>query len=683
MKSVVALVSLVAVSPVCADETASPISKVIEMISGLQAKIMGEGTEAQKVYDDFAEWCEDTAKQLQFEVKTGKEGVAELQAKISQEASTIESLTAKVEELAENIATDESDLKAATGIRNKEEADFAKEDKELMNVIETLGRAIGILEREMAKGGASMMQIKNAKSLAEALGTMVQASMVSMADGDRLTALLQGSQAQESESSDDSTGAPAAAVYEGHSGGILDVLGGLSETAQTQLDDARKKETTAIHNFEQLKQSLEDNIKFANEETAAAKKGLAKSGESKAGAEGDLGVTAKDLATDTKSLSDLHHNCMKKAQEFETETKSRGEELEALAMAKKIISETTGGAASQSYSFLQTRARSDSEDQAKLDAVHYVRELSKQTNSVELAQLSERMGNVLRVGSVSGGDVFAKVKGLINNMLEKLLKEAEDDATEKAFCDKELAYTNGRKDEKTTEIEKQTTSIDQMTARSTKLKEEVATLQKELSDLAKSKQSQEKFRAEEKAVYDTSRAEMEQGLNGIKAALKVLRDYYAQQQENSAQGSSTGIIGLLEVCESDFSKGLAELIATEESAVAEFEQEMKDNEIGTATKNQDVEYKTKEHVGLDKTTTESNSDRQGVQVELDAIMKYLKGLEARCIAKAESYDSIVARRNAELAGLKEALTILEGEGVSFSLAQKSSSRRTLRGVQKH
>jgi len=290
---------------------------------------------------------------------------------------------------------------------------------------------------------------------------------------------------------------------------------------------------------------------------------------------------------------------------------------------------------------------------------------------------------VLRVGSVSGGDVFAKVKGLINNMLEKLLKEAEDDATEKAFCDKELAYTNGRKDEKTTEIEKQTTSIDQMTARSTKLKEEVATLQKELSDLAKSKQSQEKFRAEEKAVYDKSRAEMEQGLNGIKAALKVLRDYYAQQQENSAQGSSTGIIGLLEVCESDFSKGLAELIATEESAVAEFEQEMKDNEIGTATKNQDVEYKTKEHVGLDKTTTESNSDRQGVQVELDAIMKYLKGLEARCIAKAESYDSIVARRNPDLAGLKEALTILEGEGVSFSLAQKSSSRRTLRGVQKH
>jgi DNA repair exonuclease SbcCD ATPase subunit len=683
MKSVAALVSLVAVSPACADETASPISKVLEMISGLQAKIMGEGTEAQKVYDDFAEWCEDTAKQLQFEVKTGKEGVAELQAKISQEASTIESLTAKVEELAENIATDESDLKAATGIRNKEEADFAKEDKELMSVIETLGRAIGILEREMAKGGASMMQIKNAKSLAEALGTMVQASVLSMADGDRLTALLQGSQAQESESSDDSTGAPAAAVYEGHSGGILDVLGGLSETAQTQLDEARKTETTAIHNFEQLKQSLEDNIKFANEETAAAKKGLAKSGESKAGAEGDLSVTAKDLATDTKDLSDLHHNCMKKAQEFEAETKSRGEELEALATAKKIISETTGGAASQSYSFLQTRARSDAEDQAKLDAVHYVRELSKQTNSLELAQLSERMGSVLRVGSVSGGDVFAKVKGLINNMLEKLLKEAEDDATEKAYCDKELAYTNGRKDEKTTEIEKQTTSIDQMTARSSKLKEEVATLQKELSELAKSKQAQEKMRAEEKAVYDKSRAEMEQGLNGIKAALKVLRDYYAQQQENSAQGSSTGIIGLLEVCESDFSKGLAELIATEESAVAEFEQEMKDNEISTASKNQDVEYKTKEHVGLDKTTTETKSDRAGVQVELDAIMKYLKGLEARCIAKAESYESIVARRNAELAGLKEALTILEGEGVSFSLAQKSASRRTLRGVQKH
>ena len=61
-----------------------------------------------------------------------------------------------------------------------------------------------------------------------------------------------------------------------------------------------------------------------------------------------LAVTSKDLAEDIKTLQELHHNCI-----FEAETKSRGEELTALAKAKKIIVETTGGAADQSYSFLQ------------------------------------------------------------------------------------------------------------------------------------------------------------------------------------------------------------------------------------------------------------------------------------------------------------------------------------------
>merc|ERR1719460_1521182 len=118
------------------------------------------------------------------------------------------------------------------------------------------------------------------------------------------------------------------------------------------------------------------------------------------------------------------------------------------------------------------------------------------------------------------------------------------------------------------------------------------------------------------------------------------------------------------------------MVATEEAAAAEYDKVTKENEIEKAMKSQDVTYKTKEAKGLDKETAEATADREGVQSELDAVLEYYKGIQERCIAKAETYEERVKRRTAEIAGLKEALTILEGEAV---LLQKTSSKHMLRG----
>jgi len=84
MKSSAALILLAGLvaGPAAAAESASPINKVMEMIGGLQAKIIKEGEESQKVYDEFAEWCEDRSKDLTFEIKTGKSTVTSLEATI-------------------------------------------------------------------------------------------------------------------------------------------------------------------------------------------------------------------------------------------------------------------------------------------------------------------------------------------------------------------------------------------------------------------------------------------------------------------------------------------------------------------------------------------------------------------------------------------------------------------------
>merc|ERR1719210_1480784 len=217
-----------------------------------------------------------------------------------------------------------------------------------------------------------------------------------------------------------------------------------------------------------------------------------------------------------------------------------------------------------------------------------------------------------------------------------------------------------------------------MTSRSAQLKGEVAELEKGLSALAKAQAEMDKIRLEEKEEYSKAKAEMDAGIKGVQLALKVLRDYYAKADKAHAsdEGGGSGIIGLLEVVESDFSKGLIEMTSSEEAAQAEYDQETKSNEIEKTTKEQDIKYKTEEATGLDKAIAEPTSDKTGVQEELDAVLEYLKGIEDRCIAKPETYEERVARREAELAGLREALSILENE-TSF-LQQKT--RRTLRGT---
>jgi len=659
-------------------DTTNPVSKAIEMLSALEAKINDEGASSKKLFEEFSAWCEDTSKTLEYEIKTGKGDEADLTASIDKETSVSAALSSKIEDLSGSIATGEADLKAATTIRAKESQDFAAEEKELVEVIGMLERATAILEREMAKGGASFVQAQNAGSIVQALAAMVQASVFSSADSERLTAFVQNAQ------EDSELGAPDAAVYEGHSGGIIDTLEDLTAKAQGQLVEARKTETSSLHNFEMLKQSLVDQIKFDNSDMTDSKANLAASAEAKAAAEGDLAVTQKDLSADEASLASTNSDCMQKAGDYEAETKSRAEELKALAAAKAALSEMTSGAQDLSYdlnqvSFLQTSSQAEI---VGSKVVRLIRDLARKQGSTALAQLASRVASSIRLGAGTSADPFEKIKGLISEMISKLESEMDADASHKAYCDKEMSESTAKKDDKTAEISKLSTKIDQMSAASAKLKEEVATLQKELADLARSQAEMDKLRNDESAAYATNKVDMEQGIEGVKVALKVLREYYASDMDHAAaEGAGAGIIGLIEVAESDFSKGLAEMNVSEETAAASYETTTKENAVTKTMKEQDVKYKSMESGKLDKAVTELTSDREGVQTELVAILDYLKELQEMCVAKPETYADRKAKRDAEIAGLKEALSILESE---TAFIQRSHVEvRALRGIRSH
>merc|ERR1719326_1438758 len=564
---------------------------------------------------------------------------------------------------------------------------------ELMEAVSMLERAYGIIEREMAKTGfiQSKAGQEAMSKVMDALEAVIVSAGVHSADKVKVQALLQATQgSSDSDLELQPAGAPDPAAYKSKSGGILSVLEDMLEKAKAELATVQKAEMNSAFDFKMLKQKLEDAIAFGEKTLAETKSAKAAAEEAKAVAEGELETPSKNLADDETHLKDLQQECMTASEEDTESKESRAEELEALATAKKILEEKTGAAADRAYSFIQIGTVSKSKagtKEVKQHILDLLQGLAQKNDDKQLSLLAQRIQSAAMLGE----DPFAKIKGLISEMIEKLEAEAAKEAAHKAFCDKEMSETKAKKEDKETELDDLSTKIDKATSKIAKLKEEVATLEKELGEIAAAQKKATEMRQEQAAAWAAAKADYEQGLEGVGMALQVLRDYYAEKDESAelflqgrmgekkhskATGASTGIIGMLEVVESDFSKLLAEGNAAEAMAVEEYEKLTNDNAIATTEKETAVKYKVKDSKETEAMLAGLKEDKETASKEYDAIMEYWEKLQPMCIAKPEPYEERKRRREAEIAGLKQALTILEEEAGSPAFLQIRTARRT-------
>merc|ERR1719162_1151666 len=442
-----------------------------------------------------------------------------------------------------------------------------------------------------------------------------------------------------------------------------------------------------------MRQSLEDQMGADTNDMNEEKAAKEAAAESKATAEGDLATTVAELKENEQALATSNGDCMTTAADHEATVAARNEELKVIATAEKILKESTSGAVGQTYSLLQVAAASQLKTRADLansEVITLVKKLARDHHSAALAQLASRIAVVVRYGDKDGADPFEKIKGLISDMITKLTKEAEGEATEKAYCDEQIAKTEAKKAELDGTIAKLTNKIDRAASRSASLKEEVVQLEADLAALAKQQAEMDGIRAEENANYKVAKADLSQGLAGVRKALSVLRDYYggaaamiqedkfgsfmqqpaAPQQHAAASGAGGSIINILEVCESDFATNLAKEESEESDSAESYEKTTQENKVTKTTKSQDGKYKAKEAAGLDKEISELSSDRDTSNSELAAVMDYSGKINERCVAKPESYESRKARREAEIEGLKEALSILENEAAFMQRGRK-------------
>merc|ERR1711972_959296 len=254
-----------------------------------------------------------------------------------------------------------------------------------------------------------------------------------------------------------------------------------------------------------------------------------------------------------------------------------------------------------------------------------------------------------------------------------------------AYCDEQIAKTGAKKSDLEEDISKMTSKIDQAASKSARLKAEVMELESELAALARAQAEMDRIRSETHADYEVAKADLELGLSGVRKALSVLRDYYgaaasmiqassdptafmqrmrqpaAPELHSKAGGAGGSIIDILEVVESDFATNLAKEEAEEADAQSEYEKLSQENAVTKTMKDQDVRYRTQEAASQDATVAEYSSDRETANAELSAVLEYYSKIKERCIAKPETYAERKRRREAEISGLKEALSILEDE----------------------
>lgn len=693
-----------------AESDGSPLQKVIALMTQLQGQVIQEGELATNTYKKYSNWCERTSKEKQFEIRQGLDAKSDMEAAIEKAKTDGQDAQARVEELSGSLATDGQDVKAIALIRVKEKNEFEEMDKELTATISTISKARSVLKKELEKAGLktgnSFLQkpTKGMQLFALAANTLATTAMGISADTrDSLAELLQlgdgeGDEAKsDSEDSSDEEGPPKTPAYQAKSGSILEVLEKMEEETQQSQAKQRKKEAKEKHNFEMLKARLEDRIKTQSKELEEQKKELASAKEKGATSKGKLDQTVKGLEEDKKFLKKLQQGCMERASEFEMEMKTRNDELTALGSAKKtvqaiVFAQVSGGSASADdadaapASFVQVSSEAREQAYAMratgAAVASRLRQLASSEHSVALAQLSSRVVKTLKhlekIGYASG-DPFKKIKNLISNMIEKLEKQQAEESRQKAFCDKEMAESAAAKKDRQGSIEALSTKIEEASSEVAKLNQQRTLLLNEIKDIETSQGEMDALRKEEHDSYKKVTKEMKEGLAGVQTALKVLRDFYSQgddkasliqmdmgasMQSSSARaayagsGGGTAIIGLLEVCESDFSKGLAEAEAEEEAAQEKYEKLTQENKVERATKDKTVTNIGSEIARLEKKIAEFTGDRTEVQQELDALLEYFAKLKKQCVAQPESYHDRVARREREIKGLQEALGML-------------------------
>merc|ERR1719453_1469661 len=383
-------------------------------------------------------------------------------------------------------------------------------------------------------------------------------------------------------------------------------------------------------------------------------------------------------------LKGLTHECEMAAADWADRQKSANDEISAINKAIEILQ---AGVKAMLQAGMQVGQKKQPmfEDESFSGPVDDEKTARVRTRLVDhLKEMGHKFHSYTMMEMVSAAttDPFEKIRGLVGDMIAKLVAEANEEATQQAFCDEEKGKSNKQKDAKTARLDELNARLDQASSKTEELEDLIKELQAELADVDKATKEATKLRAEERATFEKASKDFNDAGKAVEQAIGVLKDFYASLLQTQkvpkkastskaaakaapifgglqAGGSGDAVIALLETSAEDFSRMLTQAETEEEAAKDAYEKLMDESKESKTKKEAEVKGAESEIKTLAVAIKDAQEDKSMTTHELDAVMEYLEKLKPQCEQKVMTYEEKKAKREAEIEGLKEALSILE------------------------
>jgi len=682
--------ALLVVSPIAGfaetQEGVGGVAKVIAMLGDMSAKSKQEKNKEQVAFAEFETWCKMEIPQTKKSIAKAAESIDLLNAQIAKLTTEAKVLGEEVGKLQSDVAGFESEKKKATAQRETDNKAYIEASTDYGESVDALDRAIVVLNKRTAdKTGADavLLQLTTSDRLPAQAQSMI-AAFLGIMGKDML---------------DDMGGAPEANAYEFQSGGIISMLKKLKDEFRTKLADCQKEEMNSKHAYDMVVQDLVDTIENSNASIEEKKITRARKQEKAAQDKKELAATITMKAEDEKTLAEMEVECEEKKMSFSEKQQLRTEEIDAIGQAVKILeSGDVSGNAGKHLSLVQTGA-SFAQLRSQTQGVRgHVRDFleseGRRLHSHGLALLAQKLQ----------ADPFGKVKKMIDEMITRLLDEANEDAQHEGFCDKEIGKSKVTRNKLSEDIDGLDAAVEDGKATIMMLTEEVATLTQEVADLEASVAEATKIRSQEKATNKVTVADSEAAQSAVAAATAVLKTFYekaslatgllqtdarrptmgsdewdalanpnfkgtidkghkAGQQTfgkkyTGQQDSAGGVMAMLDVIASDFANLEAETRASEAKAQETYEDFMVESKKTKAVKSKKIEMDESDKAAAEVKVQEDTKDLKGTQDELIAADRYYDKLVPQCIDQGQTFEERTASREAEINSLKQALKIL-------------------------